>query len=100
MCAFQLSHCSLVINLVYRPVPPPSISLLAAAEIEASSRDEVDINANPFNLRPDPSQFVAFVKTLDRKDVSPEIFVRLLDEYRELSDGDEQPLRFVFLPLT
>ncbi|KAF8490277.1 hypothetical protein JB92DRAFT_3010158 [Gautieria morchelliformis] len=80
-------------TLLTTPVPPPSLSLLAVSELEATSRDDVDINANPFNLRPDPPEFVAFLKTLDRKDVSSEIFVRLLNQYRELNDGDEQPMR-------
>lgn len=76
-------------------MPPPSISLLAAAELEANSRDDVDINANPFNLRPDPQEFVTFLTTLDRKDISSELFVRFLNQYRELNNSDEQPMRLV-----
>ncbi|KAF8524594.1 hypothetical protein BU17DRAFT_74714 [Hysterangium stoloniferum] len=72
----------------------PSISLETAAKLEEKSMDdEVDIESNPFNLRPDPLQFVVFLKGLDRKDVSSEIFVKLLTEYRDLKENDEQPMR-------
>lgn len=82
-------------ELVFRPAPTPSISLLDAAEIGAAAGEDVDINANPFNLRPDPSEYVTLMKTLDRKDVSSEIFVRLLDQYQRLHDSEDQPMRFV-----
>lgn len=76
-----------------RPLAQPSISLLTATDLKAKSKVEVDITANPFSLRPDPSQFVAYMKTLDRQDVSSEIFIRLLNTYRDLKDNSEDPLK-------
>ncbi|KAF7790090.1 hypothetical protein EIP86_001040 [Pleurotus ostreatoroseus] len=49
----------------------------------AEESGELDIDANILNLRPDPSQFIAFLKSLDRANLSSEIFVRLLEAYRE-----------------
>ncbi|KIJ57123.1 hypothetical protein M422DRAFT_238692 [Sphaerobolus stellatus SS14] len=77
-----------------RPPVQPSISLVTVASLEGKSKDDIDINSNPFNLRPDPSQFVVFLKGLHRQDVSSEIFVRLLDGYEELkSSAGEEPMR-------
>ena len=49
----------------------------------AEESGELDIDANILSLRPDPSQLIAFLKSLDRADISSEIFVRLLEAYRE-----------------
>ncbi|GJJ07060.1 hypothetical protein Clacol_001259 [Clathrus columnatus] len=75
----------------------PSISLQSVAEMDGKPRDDIDIDANPFDLRPDPVRFVAFMKTMDRKDVSSDIFLRLLNGYQELknTDRDEDAIRFV-----
>ena len=81
----------------FRPTSGPSITLLTAAEL-SESKDNVDIHANPFNLRPDPAEFVAFLKSLDRQDVSSEIFVKLLNEYRALKENDADPMQYVHPP--
>lgn len=54
----------------------------------------MDFNSNLLNLRPDPVQFVQYLKKIDRKDVSSALFVRLLDAYRELKSNNEaDPVR-------
>ena len=61
---------------------------------KAEEGGALDVDANFLRLRPDPVHFVAFLKSLERPDVSSEIFVRLLEGYRELkSDDDGDPLR-------
>jgi len=61
---------------------------------EAEVAGELDIDSNVMNLRPDPLGFVRFLKSIDRPDISSEIFVRLLEGYRKLKiDGDSNPLR-------
>ena len=53
-----------------------------------------DIDANYLGLRPDPAHFVDFLKLLDRPDVSSEVFVRLLEGYRDSkADSESNPLR-------
>ena len=61
---------------------------------KASDSDYANVNANPFGLRPDPSHFSLFLKDLNREDVLSEIFVKLLESYRELSiEEDNDPMR-------
>ena len=61
---------------------------------KAEEGGALDVDANFLGLRPDPVHFVAFLKSLERPDASSEIFVRLLEGYRELkSDDDGDPLR-------
>ena len=63
----------------------------------AEESGEFDLDANLLNLRPDPTHFVAFIKSLDRSDVVSELFVRLLEAYRQSKAArDVDPLRFVF----
>jgi len=78
-----------------RSASGPSITLFDAAQL-SGSKDDVDIAANPFNLRPDPARFVAFLRSLDRNDVASEIFVKLLNEYRTLNKGDSDPMQYVY----
>ncbi|KAH9938290.1 uncharacterized protein B0H18DRAFT_1081018 [Fomitopsis serialis] len=55
---------------------------LARSEMYESG--ELDTDANLFDLRPDPAQFVRYLKSIERSDVSSELFVRLLEAYREM----------------
>lgn len=70
----------------------------AVAHLDGKSQDEIDLDANPFDLRPDPVQFVAFLKAMDRKDVSSDILLRLLNGYQQLKqrDRDEDAIQFAF----
>lgn len=53
---------------------------------------------NPLNMRPDPVQFVKFLKELGRKDVSSALFVRALDEYAAVRHTNANPLRYIVYP--
>ncbi|KAG7449381.1 uncharacterized protein BT62DRAFT_964531, partial [Guyanagaster necrorhizus] len=56
---------------------------------KAELAGELDPDANIMDLYPDPPQFVSFLKNLDRRDVSGELFVRMLEAYRDSrADGD------------
>lgn len=62
----------------------------------AEESGEFDLDANILNLRPDPTHFVGFTKSLDRPDITSELFVRLLEAYRESKTTKESdPLRYV-----
>ncbi|KZV65023.1 hypothetical protein PENSPDRAFT_745220 [Peniophora sp. CONT] len=67
----------------------------------AEESGEFDVDANFLGLRPDPAHFVRFLKLLERTDVASELFVRLLEAYRESkADGDSDPTRtLLFLQL-
>ncbi|TFY64009.1 hypothetical protein EVG20_g6094 [Dentipellis fragilis] len=71
-------------------------NLKQAEETGAFSAD-----ANMLNLRPDPAHFVGYLQSLDRADLASEIFVRLLEAYRESKNSsDVDPLRtLVYLQL-
>ncbi|TFK75938.1 hypothetical protein BDN72DRAFT_891803 [Pluteus cervinus] len=45
--------------------------------------EDVDVDSNILNLYPDPVHFVRFLKGVDRADISSELFVDLLERYRE-----------------
>ncbi|KAJ7068253.1 hypothetical protein C8F01DRAFT_600334 [Mycena amicta] len=52
--------------------------------------DDIDIDTNLLGLYPDPVHFVGFLKTLQRADISSDLFLRLLDAYRTSKrDHDE-----------
>ncbi|KAK0206796.1 hypothetical protein DFS33DRAFT_1421493 [Desarmillaria ectypa] len=56
---------------------------------KAELAGELDPDANIMDLYPDPQRFVLFLKKLDRRDVSGELFVKLLEAYRDSRvDGD------------
>lgn len=61
---------------------------------KAEESGALDVDANFLGLRPDPAHFIGFLKSLDRPDVASEVFVRLLEGYRDSkSDGESDPLR-------
>jgi hypothetical protein len=53
------------------------------------------------NLYPDPVHFVSFLKEVDRIDISADLFVKLLEVYRDqkAQDGSD-PMQFVFCMLS
>ncbi|KAK0461884.1 armadillo-type protein [Desarmillaria tabescens] len=59
---------------------------------KAEQAGELDPDANIMDLYPDPRRFVSFLKKLDRRDVSGELFVRLLEAYRD-SRANDGPMR-------
>jgi len=44
-----------------------------------------DLNANPLDLRPDPTHFIELLNRVGRKELSSLFFVHLLDAYKEYS---------------
>jgi hypothetical protein len=61
---------------------------------KAEENGGLDVDANFLGLRPDPTHFVELLKSLDRPDVASEVFVRLLEGYRDLkADSESDPLR-------
>ena len=61
---------------------------------QAEEAGEFDIDANILGLKPDPIRLVTFIRAVNRPDVSSELFVKLLEGYRELgSRTDADPLR-------
>lgn len=61
---------------------------------KAEESGSLDVDANFLDLRPDPTHFVDFLVSLDRPDVTSDVFVRLLEGYRDLKANEESdPLR-------
>ena len=46
----------------------------------------MDIDINLFNLYPDPVHFVDFLKQLERGDMASNIFLKLLENYRDTKE--------------
>ncbi|KAA1475539.1 hypothetical protein DENSPDRAFT_429786 [Dentipellis sp. KUC8613] len=68
---------------------------------QAEESGAFSADANMLDLRPDPAHFVGYLQSLDRADLASEIFVRLLEAYRESKSSSEaDPLRtLVYLQL-
>jgi hypothetical protein len=63
----------------------------------AEETRELDFDSNLLNLRPDPVHFVRFLKSIDRTDVASDLFVKLLETYRDTRSGnDDDPMRYAF----
>ncbi|KAH9853650.1 hypothetical protein C2E23DRAFT_113637 [Lenzites betulinus] len=61
---------------------------------EAEEAGEFDIDSNLLGLKPDPVRLVQFIKTLGRADVSSDLFVQLLEAYRNFRvHADMDPLK-------
>ncbi|KAJ7095353.1 hypothetical protein B0H15DRAFT_775607 [Mycena belliarum] len=56
---------------------PTSLALLTPAD------DDIDLDSNILDLYPDPAHFVRFLKSIQRTDISSDLFVRLLESYRD-----------------
>lgn len=86
-------HCPTDTN--YSPQQTFTLSLFTPEELKrAEESGELDIDSNLLDLRPDPVHFVGFLKSTNRSEVSSDIFVRLLEKYRESkADSDAEPLR-------
>ncbi|TFK28768.1 hypothetical protein FA15DRAFT_633184 [Coprinopsis marcescibilis] len=66
------------------------LSLLLPGDKRRIEEDS-DVNTNLFDLYPDPAHFVAFLKSLDRGDIASELFIKLLEAYRnERAQGEAQ----------
>ncbi|KAI0058878.1 hypothetical protein BV25DRAFT_1829628 [Artomyces pyxidatus] len=90
------------VKRVERSEQPASLALFTPEDLKrAEDGGDLDMDANILNLRPDPVQFVRFLKSLERADISSEVFVRLLEGYRELkAEKDGDPMRtLLFLQL-
>jgi hypothetical protein len=76
--------------------PTTSLSLFTPDDLQrAGESGELDVDSNPLSLRPDPVQFVGFLKSINRPDVAADLFLRLLEKYRELkSETDADPLQY------
>ncbi|KAK0230500.1 hypothetical protein IW262DRAFT_1338785 [Armillaria fumosa] len=69
------------------------LALFTPEDLEkAEQAGELDPDANIMDLYPDPQRFVSFLKKIDRRDVSGELFVKLLEAYRD-SRVDGDPIR-------
>ncbi|KAI0326655.1 hypothetical protein GY45DRAFT_69015 [Cubamyces sp. BRFM 1775] len=61
---------------------------------EAEAAGEFDVDSNLLGLKPDPVRLVRFLKTLDRSDVSSDLFVQLLEAYRDSrTQKDPDPVK-------
>ena len=66
---------------------------------EAEAAGEFDVDSNLLGLKPDPVRLVRFLKEIDRSDVSSDLFVQLLEAYRDSrTQKDSDPVKYVFIP--
>ncbi|KDR83776.1 hypothetical protein GALMADRAFT_236141 [Galerina marginata CBS 339.88] len=58
-------------------------SLLFPGDV-LQTEDDFDADLNLFNLYPDPAHFVQLLKLFDRGDIASALFLRLLENYRDM----------------
>ncbi|KAI0353496.1 hypothetical protein OH77DRAFT_1591208 [Trametes cingulata] len=75
--------------------PNAPLSLFTPQSLkEAEEAGEFDVDSNLLGLKPDPVRLVQFIKGLGRADISSDLFVQLLEAYRESrAQMDADPLR-------
>jgi hypothetical protein len=78
----------------YRPESKLEIFTPESRQI-LEEAEELDINTNVMNLRPDPGSFVSYINLISRTEIASPIFVRLLEGYQALKADDGDPLRQV-----
>ncbi|KAL1405390.1 hypothetical protein Q8F55_009021 [Vanrija albida] len=76
--------------------PQPSVS--TSMDVDGDDTDALD----SFDLSPDPPTLVSLLKSFDRPDVSSDVFLKVLDEWRVRANADDQdPLKsLLFLRIT
>ncbi|CAK5275656.1 unnamed protein product [Mycena citricolor] len=55
--------------------------------------EEFDVDTNILELYPDPAHFAGFLKFIQRMEISSELFVRLLENYRRSKSENGDPMR-------
>ncbi|KAI0368111.1 hypothetical protein BV20DRAFT_1045207 [Pilatotrama ljubarskyi] len=75
--------------------PDAPLSLFTPQTLqEAEKAGEFDVDSNLLGLKPDPVRLIQFIKGLGRPDISSDLFVQLLEAYRESrAQADADPLR-------
>ena len=92
----HLNSCSYHSHSEYSSAVP-DLALFTPEDLRrAEEAGELDIDANIFNLRPDPGQFVSFLQSLERVELVSDVFAKLLDAYRETKAArDSDPMKYV-----
>ncbi|KAK1224380.1 hypothetical protein PQX77_012676 [Marasmius sp. AFHP31] len=79
--------------------PKDPLSLFTPGSLkEAEEAGELDPNANWLDMYPDPSHYVRFIQSINREDIVSDLFVVILEAFRDnrKEDGDPvQTLRYL-----
>ena len=80
-----------------RSEQPSSLSLLTPEDLRREDGGDVfNLDTNILDLYPDPVHFVRFLKDIDRNDISSDLFVKLLEAYRDQKFREtSDPMQFV-----
>lgn len=90
----MLIYRGIISHISVRSEKPPALSFLTPEDLRRADEAEELLDNNFLDLRPDPVHFVRFLKSIDRSDMSSELFVRLLETYRERkSQQESDPMR-------
>ncbi|KJA30045.1 hypothetical protein HYPSUDRAFT_125960 [Hypholoma sublateritium FD-334 SS-4] len=71
-----------------------SPSIIMPGNISNLDNDIDDLDTNIFDLFPDPVHFVEFLKNIDRGDIASSLFIKLLEDYRDMKgQTNEDPVK-------
>ena len=77
-----------------RSIALPSLTFTQLAELQSGTLDPVGGDEdNTLELWPNPSQFVGFLKSVNRDEVSSEIYLKVLEAHTKLQEFDN-PLKY------
>ena len=77
--------------LIFSAPKPIPLSVLQGPNEDGDLGDEED--DNPLSLRPNPSHFAQLLQSLERKDVSSALFIKVLNEYQAARAVDANPMK-------
>ncbi|GLB33780.1 hypothetical protein LshimejAT787_0106640 [Lyophyllum shimeji] len=78
---------------------PSALSLLTPEDVKADATEDFNLNTNILGLYPDPTHYVQLLRTIDRVDISSDLFVRLLEAYREHRSKEDPTRTLLYLQI-
>ncbi|KAF6762641.1 hypothetical protein DFP72DRAFT_876446 [Ephemerocybe angulata] len=80
------------IRLIPEPQETRPLDLLTPDDLK-QAEEQNSLDANIFDLYPDPGHLVRFLKLLDRGDVVSELFIKVLDAYQQSKTSGGDPMK-------
>ncbi|KAH9483052.1 Transport and Golgi organization protein 6-like protein [Psilocybe cubensis] len=68
----------------------PGPSLILPGQDQEEGEEDFDEDLNLFNLYPDPIHFVQLIKQIDRGDIASSLFLKLLEDYRDMKSRSNE----------
>lgn len=81
-----------VLTTGVRPESLKPLDMLTPEDLKTANEQD-SFDANLFDLYPDPNHFVQFLRSLNRDDVVPELFIKTLEAYHQSKSSKNNPIK-------